>query len=116
VPEPSPNPLRSLIELLQDILSEIRQGRLASLERMASEFPPLYEALDSYVPPSTEIAAHKARLNTLNRLRAHLADELSQLRGQTITKLGKVSKGNKSIKAYQAALRNFGPGAKRGEG
>lgn len=110
------DPLSQLITLLTEVLSEVRQGRLIVLERMADEFEPLYEALHQQGSESLDEGVQKNRLKTLNRLRAHLAQELEQVRSTTMTQLGSVVQGQRGLKAYRAIVTDPNRGAKRGEG
>ena len=98
------------------MLADVRRGRLQSLERMTAEFEPLFESLSSEeeksLPQSNEV---RAKLMTLNKLRAHLLDELKQTRGVTLSELGKVNHGRRGLQAYRAMTDQFGPGNRRGK-
>jgi len=111
-----PDVLSQLITLLNEVLTDIQKGRLLTLERMGDEFQDLYARLGPEVPAGTDQRLHKTRLKTLSRLRAHLEDEVRQLRSNTLQQLGKVSQGRRSLTAYKAAVSMHDRGAKRGEG
>jgi hypothetical protein len=111
-----PDVLSQLITLLNEVLTDIQKGRLLTLERMGDEFQELYTRLSTEIPVGTDQRLHKTRLKTLSRLRAHLEDEVKQLRGKTLQQLGKVSKGRRSLTAYKAVVSIHERGAKRGEG
>ena len=82
---------------------------------MNSEFEPLFESLSSeegQLPQSNEV---RVKLMTLNKLRAHLMDELNRTRGATLSQLGKVNHGRRGLQAYRAMTDQFGPGNRRGK-
>ena len=114
--EPAHDPLGTLITLLSEVLADVRQGRLVSLERMGDEFEALYQDVQNYQTESLDEAAYKARLKTLNRLRAHLTNEVQGIRSLTVSKLGTVAKGKRGLKAYKATVTEQERGVKRGEG
>jgi len=114
--EPANDSLGNLITLISDVLADVRQGRLMSLERMGDEFEALYQDVQRSEPSLYDEATFKTRLKTLNRLRAHLAEEVQNVRGATLSKLGIVTRGKRGLKAYKAALSNPDRGVKRGEG
>ena len=110
------DPLSELIALLNDALLDVRKGRLAALERMTDEFTTLYQKLETEMPAATDTRLHKTRLKTLSRLRAHLEQEVKDIRANTLSQLGKVTKGRRSLNAYKSVLSMHERGAKRGEG
>lgn len=114
--EPVHDPLGNLITLLSEVLADVRQGRLVALERMGDEFESLYTLVQDQDHAKFDEAAYKARLKTLNRLRAHLADAVSDVRGQTVSKLGSVALGKRGLRAYKATVTVQERGVKRGEG
>ena len=101
---------------MSEVLADVRQGRLMALERMGDEFEALYEQVQKEELSLQDEAAYKTRLKTLNRLRAHLAEEVQNVRGVTLSKLGIVTRGKRGLKAYKAALSDHDRGVKRGEG
>ena len=114
--DPHKDPLAQLITLLSEVLADVRKGRLNALDRMTAEFETLYTALQASNFAEHDEMAYKSRLKTLNRLRAHLAQELNQVRSKTASELGKVTRGRRGLKAYQAVVADPDRGAKRGEG
>jgi len=111
-----PDVLSQLITLLTEVLTDVQKGRLLTLERMGDEFQDLSARLSTDIPARTDQRLHKTRLKTLSRLRAHLEDEVRQLRTNTLQQLGKVSQGRRSLTAYKAVVSMHERGAKRGEG
>lgn len=116
MPDLDPDPLHTLITLLQDTLNDVRKGRLNALDRMQVEFEELFNKLSPPPEDPAQRMTYKTRLKTLARLRAHLEKELGDLRAGTIKELGKVSHGRRSLSAYQKVMTSKERGAKRGEG
>ena len=114
--DPGSDPLSELITLLNEVLIDVRKGRLAALERMTDEFSTLYQKLENEMPTATDIRLRKTRLKTLSRLRAHLEQEVKDIRGNTLSQLGKVTQGRRSLNAYKSVVSMHERGAKRGEG
>ena len=114
--EPANDPLGSLISLLTDVLSDVRQGRLLSLERMGEEFERLYDAVQQQTTEDYDRSRYRARLKRLNALRAHLAEEVQNVRGVTLNKLGNVTLGRRGLKAYKETISDPNSRVKRGEG
>jgi hypothetical protein len=83
---------------------------------MTAEFTTLYQRLETEMPPAADMRLHKTRLKTLSRLRAHLEQEVKEIRGQTLNQLGKVTQGRRSLNAYKSVVSMRERGAKRGEG
>ena len=83
---------------------------------MTDEFETLYTALQTNDPSHTDEVAYKNRLKTLNRLRAHLTQEVELVRSTTVSQLGNVTHGKRGLKAYRAIVQDGNRGAKRGEG
>ena len=116
MPDFDSDPLHTLITLLQETLNEIRQGRMQALDRMDQEFQCLFEQLPAPPDDPAQRMTFKTRLKTLARLRAHLENELKELKAGTAKELGKVSHGRRSVSAYQKVMTSKERGAKRGEG
>jgi flagellar motor component MotA len=114
--EPGSDPLSELITLLNEVLIDVRKGRLLALERMTDEFTTLYQRLETEMPTVTDNRLRKTRLKTLSRLRAHLEQEVKEIRGTTLNQLGKVTQGRRSLNAYKSIVSIHERGAKRGEG
>ena len=114
--KPVNDPLGNLITLMSEVLADVRQGRIMSLERMGQEFEELYQQMQGSDGELVDQSGHKTRLKTLNRLRAHLAEEVQNMRGTTLSQLGVVTRGKRGLKAYQAAISDPERGVKRGEG
>ena len=114
--EPANDPLGSLISLLTEVLSDIRQGRLLSLERMGEEFEHLYDAVQQQTTNSNDRSQYRVRLKRLNALRAHLTEEVQNIRGVTLNKLGNVTRGRRGLQAYKDTISDPNARVKRGEG
>lgn len=110
------DPLSELITLLNEVLTDVRKGRLIALERMTDEFTHLYQRLGSEISTDMDSRSRKTRLKTLSRLRAHLEQEVKEIRETTLNQLGKVTQGRRSLNAYKSIVSMNERGAKRGEG
>ena len=113
---PANDPLGSLISLLTEVLADVRRGRLLSLERMGEEFKGLYDAVQQQAVDLHDNSQYRARLKTLNALRAHLSEEVQNIRTITAQKLGDVTRGRRGLKAYKETVSEPNARVKRGEG